>query len=105
MYNRLCKYPCEEKLLYSKQSVFQKGQSTDHAIVHLVNQIYESFESDNYTLGVFIDLSKAFYTVGHIKCGVPQGSILGLLLFLLYVNDYLRNVLVPIIFADDTSFF
>ena len=44
-------------LLYSKQFGFQKGHSTGHAIVHLVDQIYESFENDNYTLGVFIDLS------------------------------------------------
>ena len=65
MHNRLYKYLCEENFLYSKQFGFQKGHSTDHAIFHFVDQIYESFENDNYTLGVFIDLSKTFDTVDH----------------------------------------
>jgi hypothetical protein len=42
-----------------------------------------------------------------ISCGVPQGSILGPLLFLLYVNDIFRvsEEIFPIIFADDTNVF
>ena len=65
MYNRLYKCLTTEKLLYSKQFDFQTGLSTEHAIVKLVDQIYESFEKDRYTLVIFIDLSKAFDTVDH----------------------------------------
>ena len=65
IYNRLYSFFSENNILYKKQFGFQKQHSTDHAIDHLVNEILKSFESNCYTLGVFIDLTKAFDTVDH----------------------------------------
>ena len=65
MSNHIYKYLQENKILYPKQFGFQFDHSTDHGIVQFVDQIFEAFENNLYTLCVFIDLSKAFDTIGH----------------------------------------
>ena len=65
MYSRVYNYFVENKLLFPKQSGFQINTSTEHAILELVRNITKSFEKNEYVLGVFIDLKKAFDTVNH----------------------------------------
>ena len=59
MYNCFHKYFLENKIIDTKQIGFQVGHLTDLAVIQLDDQIFEAFENNLYTPGVFIDLSKS----------------------------------------------
>ncbi len=149
VYKRLEAYIKFNGILENNQFGFRCKHSTHMAILDMYDKISESIDKHEVSIGIFIDLSKAFDTINHkilidklehygirgvplhwfrdylsnrkqyvyynntastlraITCGVPQGSILGPLLFVLYMNDVMNcsKLLHFILFADDTNLF
>ena len=60
-----------------------------------------------YNRKQFVEFNNVSSNLCIINCGIPQGSILGPLLFILYINDISNSskLLKFILFADDTNIF
>ena len=91
VYNRLIKFINDNKLLYDYQFGFQRGKSTQLAVMMLVDKITEALDNKECVIGIFLDFSKAFDTADHEilllkleKYGI-QGTELQ------WLNDYLSN--------------
>jgi hypothetical protein len=52
-------------LLYEHQYGFLRGKSTEHNLLYIFNHISKSLNDVNYTVGIFLDLKKAFDVVDH----------------------------------------
>ncbi len=74
-----------------------------YGIRGIANQWFASYLANRQQ---YVQIDKTKSNIEDINCGVPQGSILGPLLYLIYVNDISKSTNADIMsFADDTSLF
>ena len=91
MYKRLIKFIEKNKILTKHQYGFRANRSTELAIIELTDRITKAIDNGEYTIGIFLDLSKAFDTINH-KILVQKLAHYGIrAITQLWFQDYLTN--------------
>ena len=65
MYNRVLNFFNNNNILVKNQNGFREKRSSCMALPQLVDDISNELGTKNNSIGVFIDLSKAFDTIDH----------------------------------------
>ena len=55
----------KNKIIYKHQYDFQKGKSTEHAILDIYASILKALEKKEKTCFIFLEFAKTFNTVNH----------------------------------------
>ena len=65
IFNQLILYFYRYKLLYKSYYGFRKNYSTEFAALEFIDKIIHSMDNGHISVGIFIDLPKAFDTIDH----------------------------------------
>ena len=78
-------------ILYPYQYGFRPGHSTSMSLVNIQDKITQAIDKKEYSIGIFLDLTKAFDTVDHVILlkKLETYGIRGIPLF--WFKNYLSN--------------